>query len=45
MITSRHCKNLLKEKDVEKIKCIKSIKFNKWVPICQDISELDNVLF
>lgn len=45
MITSRYCKELLKYQDMIKIKCVKSIKFNKWVPLCQDISELDNVLF
>ena len=45
MKTSRFCKELLKHQDMVKIKCVKSIKFNKWVPLCQDISELDNVLF
>jgi hypothetical protein len=45
MKTSRFCKELLKNQDMVKIKCVKSIKFNKWVPLCQDISELDNVLF
>lgn len=45
MKTSRHCRDLLKYQDMIKIKCVKSIKFNKWVPLCQDISELDNVLF
>jgi hypothetical protein len=45
MKTSKYCKELLKCQDMIKIKCVKSIKFNKWVPLCQDISELDNVLF
>jgi len=37
-----YCKELLKNQDMVKIKCVKSVKFNKWVPLCQDISELDN---
>lgn len=45
MVTSKYCKELLKNQDMVKIKCVKSVKFNKWVPLCQDISELDNVLF
>jgi hypothetical protein len=45
MKISRYCKELLKYEDMIKIKCVKSIKFNKWVPLFGDISELDNVLF
>jgi hypothetical protein len=45
MVTSKYCKELLKNKDSIKMNCVKSVKFNKWVPLCQDISELDNVLF
>jgi hypothetical protein len=45
MVTSKYCKELLKDKDMIKMNCVKSVKFNKWVPLCQNISELDNVLF
>ncbi len=45
MKTSKYCKELLQCQDMIKIKCVKSIKFKKWVPLCQDITELDNVLF
>ena len=45
MKTSKYCKELLQYQDMIKIKCVKSIKFKKWVPLCQDITELDNVLF
>lgn len=43
--TSRYCKNLFVTQDKVRIKCIKSMKFNKWVPLCQDITKLSNVLF
>lgn len=47
MHTSFYCVDLFKntDEDMIKVKCIKSMKFNKWIPLCQDISELSTVLF
>lgn len=45
IVTSHHCRKLFKDKDMHKMLCIKSLKFNKWIPICQDISELSTVIF
>jgi len=43
--TSIHCKKLFVNTDRVKMNCIKSMKFNKWVPFVQDITKLSNVLF
>lgn len=43
--TSHHCQKLFEDKDIHKMICIKSVKFNKWIPLCQDITELSNVIF
>jgi hypothetical protein len=43
--TSHHCRDLFRSINTHKIMCIKSNKFNKWIPLCQDVSELSQVLF
>jgi hypothetical protein len=43
--TSHWCRSLFKTKDSQRVTCVRSIKFNKWVPLCQDIGELSTVLF
>lgn len=43
--TSHYCRELFRSRQSHKILCIKSNKFNKWIPICQDISELSQVIF
>jgi hypothetical protein len=45
IFTSEYCVNLFKNQTTTKMKCIKSMKFNKWVPLVQDITELSTVLF
>ncbi len=42
---SHYCQELFKNKETIKMICIKSIKFNKWVPLIQDITELSSVIF
>lgn len=42
--TSHFCRQATKSQPSINIKCVKSIKFNKWIPICGDVSELSMVL-
>lgn len=45
MHTSHYCRRLFKDKEMQKMTCVKSVKFNKWIPLCQDITELSSVIF
>ena len=45
IFTSHYCYNLFKDIESTKMVCIKSMKFNKWIPLCQNISELSTILF
>jgi hypothetical protein len=45
MFSSHHLRKVFKEKEMQKMTCVKSLKFNKWLPLCQDINELSTVLF
>jgi hypothetical protein len=42
---SHHCRELLRDRDECRITCVRSVKFNKWVPLVQDLKELSAVLF
>lgn len=42
---SHYCRTLFKTKESFRILCVRSVKFNKWIPLCQDIKDLSTVLF
>ena len=43
--TSHYFKNIFEDKNMIKINCIKSDKFNKWVPICNDYIQYSEAIF
>jgi hypothetical protein len=45
MKISHYCRNAIKNNDNIKMTCIKSVKFNKWIPLCQSVDELAMVIF
>jgi len=42
---SHYIRNLFRDKNMIKINCIKSEKFNKWIPICDDYINYSEAIF
>lgn len=45
MKTSHYFRNIFQNKNMIKINCIKSDKFNKWIPICDDYIDYSESIF
>ena len=45
MKTSHYFRNIFQNKNMIKINCIKSDKFNKWIPICDDYIDYSEYIF
>jgi hypothetical protein len=43
--TSHFYKKIFSDKNMIKVKCIKSEKFNKWIPICDDFIDYSEAIF
>ena len=43
--TSHFFKNIFKDKNIARVKCIRSEKFNKWIPTCDEYMEYSQELF
>jgi len=43
--TSHYFRNIFQDKNMIKINCIKSDKFNKWIPICDDYIDYSESIF
>lgn len=42
---SHHCRELFRDREECTMTCVRSVKFNKWVPLVQGLEELSTVLF
>ena len=45
MSTSHYFKKIFRDKNMIKVNCIKSEKFNKWVPLCDDYLDYSEAIF
>jgi hypothetical protein len=43
--TSHYFRTIFRDKNMIKINCIKSDKFNKWIPICDDFIDYSDAIF
>jgi hypothetical protein len=43
--TSHYFRNVFKDKNMVKVSCIKSEKFNKWIPLCDDYINYSEAIF
>ena len=43
--TSHFYRSIFKDKNIIKVKCIKSEKFKKWIPLCDDFIEYSDIIF
>jgi len=45
MSTSHYFRNIFRDKNMVKVSCIKSEKFNKWIPLCDDYINYSEAIF
>lgn len=45
MSTSHYFRNIFRDKNMVKVNCIKSEKFNKWIPLCDDYINYSEAIF
>jgi hypothetical protein len=45
MSTSHYFRNIFRNKNMIKVNCIRSEKFNKWIPLCDDYINYSEVIF
>jgi hypothetical protein len=45
MTTSHFFRDLFRKNDMIRVPCLKSEKFNKWIPIMNDYIDYSNVIF
>jgi hypothetical protein len=45
MGTSHYFRNVFRDKNMVKVNCIKSEKFNKWIPLCDDYINYADAIF
>lgn len=44
MKTSHYFRKIFRDKNIVKVNCIRSEKFNKWIPLCDDYLEYDEAI-
>jgi len=43
--TSHYFRTIFKDKNIVKVNCLKSEKFKKWIPLCDDYLEYSDIIF